>query len=78
MKTIDILKEEAKKEGLELAEVACQKTIKVIKSTLARAALEADEEAFKAVAPIGTIVVTALDPMVEKLIDFNHDGKIGE
>lgn len=78
MKTTEILIEEAKKEGLVLAEEAAQKIVSIVEKTLVRIPLEADEANLKAIAPIGLIVIQALKPSLDKLIDFNHDGKIGE
>lgn len=78
MKTVKILEEEAKKEGLVLAEEGCQKVIKVIKAVLARIPLESDETSLKAIAPIGLLVLSAVEPSLNNLIDFNKDGKIGE
>lgn len=78
MKAAQILVEEAKKEGLVLAEEAAQKILTIVEKTLVRIPLEADEVQLKAIAPVGLIVIQALKPSIEKLIDFNHDGKIGE
>lgn len=78
MKSVEILKEEFEKAGLVVAEEVSLKVVEAIKSSLIRMAAEADESAIKSMAPVGTLVLTALDGEIKKLIDFNKDGKIGE
>jgi hypothetical protein len=77
MKSAQILVEEAKKEGLVIGEEVAAKAIKILENALIRIPLEAEEVQLKALAPVALIVLSALKPSINNLIDFNHDGKIG-
>ncbi len=76
MKIFDILKEEGKNEGIEIAETAIVKVFSVLKSTAARAVVEG-EGSEKVIAGFVSTVLMTLDSAVEKLADLNKDGKIG-
>lgn len=78
MDSVKILKEEFEKAGLILAEEAAMKVVVALKASLTRMSVEASEAAVKSMAPVGLLVLTALDGEIKKLIDFNKDSKIGE
>lgn len=76
MKFFDIIKEEGKKEGIEIAEVAIMKVYSILKKTSARLVLEG--EGTEKV--IGSVLATALpvfESAIEKLADLDKDGQIG-
>lgn len=75
MKTFDILKEELKKEGLDIAEEVLVKFVNVIdQKILPRIAIEADEPAVKAVAAVAIPVFGALKPALLGAIDkIDHE-----
>lgn len=75
-KTVEILKEELKKEGIEVAEEVLEKTVKcVFEKVLPRIAIEEDNVAAKSVAGVALMVYPALKPVIEKATDLNHDGQ---
>lgn len=77
MKALEILKEELSKEGLNAAEEAVIKIVEVIDAkVLPRLALEADEQAVKAIAGVAIPVFKALKPALLKSID-KIDGEEG-
>ena len=78
MTSVEILKEEFEKAGLVVAEEAAMKALEALKSTMARIALEGEEASLKTIAPIATIVLTAIEPQLLKLIDFNKNGVVGK
>lgn len=75
---VQILKEELEKKGIIAAEKVALDLYEALKASAARMTIEADESAVKAIAPVLTIVLTAMESQVKGLIDFNKDGKIGE
>lgn len=79
MKSTEIILEELKKEGIVVLEEVAEKAVKVFENKIVpRLALEADEAPVKLIASGIMLVAPALDPAIEKALDFNKDGKIGE
>jgi len=76
--SVTILKEELEKKGIIAAEKVALDLYEALKASAARMTLEADEATVKTIAPVLTIVLTAMESQVKGLIDFNKDGKIGE
>lgn len=73
----DILVSEAKTAGIAEAEKAIVAAIGVLEKVAARSVVECDDATIKSLAPIFSIVLTALKPELLKLADINHDSKIG-
>jgi hypothetical protein len=79
MKAVEIIVEELKKAGLVMGEVAAHELEKCLFHVIVpRLALEADEAAVKMIAGGALLVIPAIEPAIEKVLDFNKDGKIGE
>jgi hypothetical protein len=79
MKSSEIMLEELKKAGLVGAEVAAHELEKCLFHVIVpRLAAEADEAAVKMIAAGALLVIPAIEPAIEKVLDFNKDGKIGE
>lgn len=77
MKSFEIIIEEAKKEGIELAEAAIVKAFGILEAAAPRLAIESEDSIGKLA---GTVLMVALPPfklVVEKFADLNKDGKIG-
>jgi hypothetical protein len=75
-KTVEILKEELKKEGVEVAEEVLEKTVKVVfEKVLPRVAVEEENAAAKSVAGVALMIYPALKPVIEKATDLNRDGQ---
>ena len=77
MKAMDIIKEEAEKKGIEAAEKVLQEALELIESIAPRLALEAEEQTAKLVGSGLTMILPAVKPALEKLIDLNKDQVIG-
>lgn len=77
MKAVDILKEEAEKKGIEAAEKVLQEALELIEAIAPRLALEAEEQTAKLVGSGLTMILPAVKPALEKLIDLNKDQVIG-
>lgn len=77
MKSIQIIKEEAEKKGIVLAEKAIVDVYSVLEAAAPRLALEAEDAAGKVAGSVLSVALPAFKPMVEKLADLNKDGKIG-
>lgn len=76
MKTFDIIKEELKASGVEIAEEVAEKAIKAIfEKALPRIAAEEENSAVKAVAGVLAMAYPAIKPSLEKMTDFNRDGQ---
>jgi len=77
MKTVEIVKEEFKKIGLDIAEDAVIAATKVlIEKIVPRLALEADESAIKAVAAVAAPLLVFVEPKILELAD-KIDGQQG-
>lgn len=76
MKFLEILKEEGKKEGIEIAEVAIVKTYAILKATAPRMVIEG-EGVEKVVGGILSTALPVFEAAIQKLADLNHDGQIG-
>lgn len=71
-----ILLEEAKKEGIEIAEEVLEQVVDcVLHKVLPRLAVEEDQAVIKGIALAALPIVAALQPMIDKATDLNHDGK---
>lgn len=78
MKSVKILVEELKANGIENAEEVVVDCFKAIQSALPKIVADAETSAMeKSVAGVSMSVLGALLPTIEKLADFNKDGKIG-
>lgn len=75
-KIIEIIKEEGKKQGMEIAEVAIVKVYGVLEAVAPRLAIEG-EGVEKVVGGILATAIPVFKSAIEKLADLNHDGKIG-
>ena len=76
MKTLEILKDELKKSGLELGEEVVEKVIKItFERIVPRLALEAEETQIKAIAGVMLIAAPAIEQALLKAAD-KIDGKI--
>ena len=76
MKTLEILKDELKKSGLELGEEVVEKVIKItFERIVPRLALEAEENQIKAIAGVMLIASPAIEQALLKAAD-KIDGKI--
>lgn len=69
MKAIEILKEEAKKAGKHIEHEVLVDALELVKASLPRLAVEADEPAIKSVAGIALIVLPAIEPKIQEAID---------
>lgn len=77
MKSVDILLEEAKKQGIKDAEKLIIDAFKIFESAGPRLAAESDDAIGKTAGMILTVAVPAFKPVIEKLADLNKDGVIG-
>lgn len=77
MKAMEIIKEEAEKKGIEAAEKVLQEALELIEAIAPRLALEAEEQGAKLVGSGLTMILPAVKPALEKLIDLNKDQVIG-
>ena len=77
MKAMEINKEEAEKKGIEAAEKVLQEALELIEAIAPRLALEAEEQDAKLVGSGLTMILPAVKPALEKLIDLNKDNTIG-
>lgn len=76
MKTVEIVKEELKKEFPGLAEDVIERGVKVVCEKIApRLATEAEEPAFKMIGSGLVTVYPLVKPAIEKATDLNHDGQ---
>lgn len=76
-KALEIIKEEAEKKGIKLAEKAILDVFSILEAAAPRLALEADESAAKIVGSGLSIALPAFKSSVEKMADLDKDGKIG-
>lgn len=77
MKASEILAEEAKKQGIEAAELVLKQAFELLEAVAPRLALEADEPAAKSAGGFFAMILPSVKPAAEKLMDLNKDGKIG-
>lgn len=75
-KSLEIIKEELKAAGIEIAEEAAEKVIAVVfEKALPRIAVEEENAAVKSVAMVLGMAYPAVKPALEKATDFNRDGQ---
>ena len=75
-KSLEIIKEELKKAGIEVAEEVAEKVVAtVFEKALPRIAVEEDNAAVKSVAGVVLLAYPAVKPAIEKATDFNRDGQ---
>lgn len=75
-KAIEILKEEYKKAGMEIAEEALEKTAEVLfEKVLPRIAIEDENPIVKSISGVVLLAYPALKPALQKATDLNHDGE---
>lgn len=75
-KSLEILKEELKEAGVEIAEEILEKTVHVLfEKALPRIAVEEESAVIKSVAGVALLAYPALKPAIDKATDLNHDGK---
>lgn len=77
MKAVDILKEEAKKMGVEAAEKVLAEALELLEAVAPRLANEAEESAAKVVGSGLVMILPVVKPSLEKVIDLNKDNVIG-
>lgn len=77
MKAFAIVQEEAKKQGIEAAELVLKQALELVEAVAPRLAIEAEEPAAKVIGSGLTMILPAVKPALEKLIDLNKDNKIG-
>ena len=78
MKSIKIVLSNLKKAGVEQAEVICVKAFEAIENSLPEIAVDPETSPVeKGAASILATVVPVLKPHIEKLVDFDKDGKVG-
>lgn len=76
VKAVEILKEELKSAGVEVAEEVLEKVSTVLfEKALPRIVVEEENGAVKAVAGVLAMAYPALKPALEKATDLNRDGQ---
>lgn len=77
MKASEILLEEAKKAGIESGEKVLAEVLELLEAVAPRLALEAEESWAKTAGAGLGLILPAIKPSLEKLIDINKDGQVG-
>lgn len=79
MKSVKIILEELKAQGIIVAEVLLEDVEKCFfHKILPKLILEADEAPAKLIASGLSLIAPAIEPSIKKAIDLNNDGHIGE
>lgn len=75
MKTLEIMKEEFKASGVEVAEEVLEKAVSVLfEKVLPRVVAEEENAAVKSVAGVLALVYPTVKPVIAKATDLNRDG----
>lgn len=77
MKSVEILLEEAKKQGIKDAEKLIVDAFKIFEAAGPRLAAESEDSVGKVAGTILVVAIPAFKPVIEKLADLNKDGVIG-
>lgn len=74
-KELEILKEEFKAAGIEMAEEVLEKAVEIFfEKALLRISIESENAAIKSVCSVVSMIYPMVKPAIEKATDLNKDG----